>query len=300
MNESAPKKPETKSPLLAFDGDCRLCVGSIRGLEKWGLLGEMETCAATLVTGADREFLDRHRRAGEIVLLKNNRSEALTGAAAFRWILQQRYPGFLTRTLDFLPIYLVMTLGYRLIASWRRIVLPPLATPDPLFPEPGWVVAFRATLSAVFLLRAPVWVTLLHQKLGIGNGFDSLLPVGGEAPPFLFVTVLIVSNALLTRLLGFHRFNDLVAVQSFVLIMTLLGSGALLALASWITEVPLIVVCMIQVVVSAIMIQKYWTWLGLQDGKKGLTAQLTATLAVTLGGATLWTGTQPLLLNLGF
>ena len=68
MNESAPKKPETKSPLLAFDGDCRLCVGSILGLEKWGLLGEMETCAATLVTGADREFLDRHRRAGEILI----------------------------------------------------------------------------------------------------------------------------------------------------------------------------------------------------------------------------------------
>ena len=205
MNESASKKPETKSPLLAFDGDCRLCVGSIRGLEKWGLLGELETCAATLVTGTDREFLDRHRRAGEIVLLKNNRSEALTGAAAFRWILQRRFPGFLTRALDFLPIYLVMTLGYRLIASWRRIVLPPLATPDPLFPEPGWVVAFRATLSVVFLLLAPVWVTLLHQKLGIGNGFDSLLPVGGEAPPFLFVTALIVSNALLTRLLGFRR-----------------------------------------------------------------------------------------------
>lgn len=290
---------EKKSPLLAFDGDCRLCVGSIQGLEKWGLLGELETCAATLVTGKDRQLLDQHRRAGEIVLLKNDRSEALTGAAAFRWILQRRFPGFMTRTLDFLPVYWLMTFGYRVIASWRRIVLPPAMTPDPLFPEPGWVAAFRSALSLVFLILAPTWVTWLHQQFGIGNGFESLHPLRGEAPPFLLVTALMLGSALLSRTLGFRRIVDLIAVQSFVLVATLLASGVLLTLASWVTEVPLIVACMTQVALSAVMVQKYWIWLGLQDGKKGLTAQLTATLAVTLGGATLWTGYQPLIFNLG-
>jgi predicted DCC family thiol-disulfide oxidoreductase YuxK len=296
LSEAA--KSESTPPLLAFDGDCRICVGSIRGLERWGILGDLETMAATLVTGPDRQLLDQHRRAGEIVLLMNDRSQALTGAAAFRWILQRRYPGFLTKTLNWLPVYAVMTLVYRLVASWRRILLPPETTPDPLFPEPGWVATVRAMLSLLFLLAAPAWVSWLHQQSGLGNGFEFVSPVKGPAPSFLLVSVILLGNALFARVLGFRRLVDLVAVQSLVLIISLLGIGALLTAASLITEIPLIVVCMIQASVSAWMIQKYWIWLGLQDGKKGLTAQLITTLAVSLGGATLWTGYQPL--TIGF
>jgi len=297
LSEAEATPIETSPPLLAFDGDCRICVGSIRGLQKWGLLGDLETSAATLVTGEDRKVLDQHRRAGEIVLLLENRTQALTGAAAFRWILQRRFPGLLTRTLDGLPVFWIMTLGYRLVASWRRIVVPPPTAPDPLLPEPGWVKAFRGSISLIFILLAPSLVTAFHSWLGVGNGFESLNPLTGPAPSFLLIMVILTANALIHQLTGNHRFVDLIAVQSFVLVTSLLGSGMILAVPALLTEVPLIVVCMTHVTISAAWVQNYWRWLGVEEGKKGLTAQLTTTLAVTLGGATLWTGFQPLAFN---
>ena len=292
MNESAAKNPETSPPLLAFDGDCRLCVGSIRGLERTGILGNLETCAATLVKGEDRQVLDQHRRAGEIVLLLDNRKSALSGAAAFRWILQQRFPGFLSSTLNWLPIFWVMTLGYRLIASWRRILIPPPVTPDPLFPEPGWVGAFRGSVSILLLCGTVITISIFSTKLGIGNSdqwspADQLL----QYPGFLIGAVLIL-NTLLVTLLGYRRIIDLFATQTFTCFLGALASGTLLAIPAFVfkIQVPLIVVCLLYVVITSALMQNYWIWLGIGDEKKGLTAQFTTTLAVTLGGSTLWTG----------
>ena len=298
MSESPPKNPETSPPLLAFDGDCRLCVGSIRGLERTGILGNLETCAATLVTGEDRQVLDQHRRAGEIVLLLDNRKTALSGAAAFRWIFQQRFPGFLSSTLNWQPIFWAMTLVYRMIASWRRILIPPPITPDPLFPEPGWVGIFRGSVSVFLLFGTSIMISTFSAELNIGNSeqwtrSSNILQHSG----FLLGAFLGINTVLLT-LLGYQRILDLFATQTFTCFLGALTCGCLLAIPSYFfnVQIPLIVVCLLYVAITSAVIQTYWTWLGIGDEKKGLTAQLTTTLAVTLGGSTLWTGYLPELL----
>ena len=144
----------TRDPLLAYDGDCRMCIRSIRSMEVLGLLKGIETQPAALVTGDDRELLDSYRRSGEIVLLDAQRKNVLTGAAAFRWLLQRKLPRSLGALLDLAPLFCVMCIGYRFIAAWRRLISPPQTPPDPTFSEPDWVARYRIIGSVVLLALA--------------------------------------------------------------------------------------------------------------------------------------------------
>ena len=266
-----------------------MCVGSIRGLERMGILGDLETCAAALVKGKDRQVLDQHRRAGEIVLLVDHRQQALTGAAAFRWILQRRFPGALTAPLSWPPIFLLMTLGYRLVASSRRIWIPPQMEPDPLFAEPSWVSIYRSLSALVVIVITPLLISLTRSNIGLVAEPATVISLDSSMSILLMATILI-GNALFVTTLGIRRLVDLLAVQSWVFLVSSVLSSGLIWITALFMPVPLQVICMAQVILSAIWIQSYWVWLGFKDEKKGLTAQLTTTLAVALGGATLWTG----------
>ncbi|MGE4614528.1 MAG: DCC1-like thiol-disulfide oxidoreductase family protein [Planctomycetota bacterium] len=150
----------SRAPLLAYDGDCSMCIRSIRSLKLLGLLGGIDTQAATLVTGDDRALLDKHRRSGEIGLLDSQRADVLTGAAAFRWLLQRRLPRVLGAFLDLPPLFLVMCIGYRSVAAWRRLLSPPASAPDPTFPEPRWVARYRL-IGSIVLIALLYWLVPL-------------------------------------------------------------------------------------------------------------------------------------------
>ena len=150
----------TRDPLLAYDGDCRMCIRSIRSMEMLGLLKGIETQPAALVTGDDRELLDSYRRSGEIVLLDAQRKDVLTGAAAFRWLLQRRLPRGLGALLDLAPLFCVMCIGYRSVAAWRRLISPPVSAPDPTFPEPRWIARYRL-IGSLVLIGLLIWLVPL-------------------------------------------------------------------------------------------------------------------------------------------
>ena len=153
--------PDTSlDPLLAYDGDCRMCIRSIRSMEVLGLLKGIETQPAALVTGDDRELLDSYRRSGEIVLLDAQRKNVLTGAAAFRWLLQRRLPRGLGALLDLAPLFCVMCIGYRSVAAWRRLISPPVSAPDPTFPEPRWIARYRL-IGSLVLIGLLIWLVPL-------------------------------------------------------------------------------------------------------------------------------------------
>jgi len=137
-----------------------MCIRSIHTLELLGLLEGVKTQAAALVTGDDRQLLDTHRRSGEIVLLDAERQDVKTGASAFRWLLQRKLPRFVGALLDLAPIFLLMCIGYRFIASWRRLISPPRSAPDPTFPEPEWVARYRM-IGAIALIAATYWLVPL-------------------------------------------------------------------------------------------------------------------------------------------
>ena len=150
--------PDTSlDPLLAYDGDCRMCIRSIRSMEMLGLLKGIETQPAALVTGDDRELLDSYRRSGEMVLLDAQRKDVLTGAAAFRWLLQRRLPRGLGALLDLAPLFCVMCIGYRSVAAWRRLISPPVSAPDPTFPEPRWIARYRL-IGSLVLIGLLIWL----------------------------------------------------------------------------------------------------------------------------------------------
>jgi hypothetical protein len=287
LNDTAPTNSEgnSKLPLLAFDGDCRLCVGSIRSLEKMGLLGDLETCAATLVTGPDRIVLDQHRRAGEIVLLLKGRTEALSGAAAFRWILQQRYPGKLTQILNWLPVYIVMTLGYRFIASFRRIFIPPKVTPDPLFLEPGWVPIFRSIGFLIFLSMAAALLVNSYSWLRTTTSDTTVFSLSLFIEAFLLMGGIFIGNGVMLWALGFPRFIDHLAVQAWISAVVMILCSGILFISGMYFDISLFMACILYVIISMGLIRSYWTWLGFQDGKKGRIAIITTTIAVAYSGS---------------
>ncbi|HCW45409.1 MAG TPA: hypothetical protein DGU45_08875 [Planctomycetes bacterium] len=287
MNDTAPANSEGNSnlPLLAFDGDCRLCVGSIRSLEKMGLLGDLETCAATLVTGADRVVLDQHRRAGEIVLLLNGRTEAISGASAFRWILQKRFPGKLSQILNWLPVFIVMTLGYRFIASFRRIFIPPKVTPDPLFLEPSWVPLFRGMGFLMFLSIAAALLVTSYSWLGPSTADAANFSVSLFRDSILLIGSIFICNGVLLWTLGFRRIIDHLAVQSWICAIGMIFCSVILLIPAKLFDIPLFMACLLYALISIWLVQSYWTWLGFQNGKKGQIAKITTTFAVAYSGS---------------
>lgn len=192
---------DSRAPLLAYDGDCSMCIRSIRSLKLLGLLGGIDTQAAALVTGDDRALLDNHRRSGEIVLLDSQRADVLTGAAAFRWLLQRRLPRVLGASLDLPPLFLVMCIGYRSVAAWRRLLSPPASAPDPTFPEPRWVARYRL-IGSIVLIALLYWLVplILGEPVpsdpSIQNTVDKL-PLLKDA-----AILLLVGTALLLGLIS--------------------------------------------------------------------------------------------------
>ena len=230
----------SRAPLLAYDGDCSMCIRSIRSLELLGLLGGIDTQAAALVTGDDRGLLDRHRRSGEIVLLDSQRADVLTGAAAFRWLLQRRLPRVLGASLDLPPLFLVMCIGYRSVAAWRRLLSPPASAPDPTFPEPRWVARYRL-IGSIVLIALLTWLVPLilgepvpsypsiqdHVFNWIaGTGDRTRLPLLRDA-----ATLLLVGTAILLGLIS-HPGRAVDTLASLVGAI-FVSSVALTLLAYW-------------------------------------------------------------------
>ncbi len=219
----------SRDTLLAYDGDCRMCTGSIRSMQLLGLLEGIATQPAALVTGTDRELLDSYRRSGEIVLLDAQRQNVLTGAAAFRWLLQRRLPRLLGTPLDFAPLFGLMCIGYRFIAAWRRLISPPQTPPDPTFSEPDWVARYRI-IGSVVLLALALW--LLSMVVGIPSpdpDHSAGLVIGGGL-------LLLVSSALIPMLARAGRKVDTVAtlvgaivISTFMLAMLVLLKNIFLA-----------------------------------------------------------------------
>ncbi|MEC9475957.1 MAG: DCC1-like thiol-disulfide oxidoreductase family protein [Planctomycetota bacterium] len=180
-----------RKPLLAYDGDCRMCIRSIHSLELLGLLEGVNTEAAALVTGDDRQLLDTHRRSGEIVLLDAERQDVKTGAAAFRWLLQRKLPRFVGALLDLAPIFLLMCIGYRFIASWRRLISPPLSAPDPTFPEPEWVARYRM-IGAIALIAAIYWLVplIMGSPPPLNDELDRALTIAAASMVAISVVVI--------------------------------------------------------------------------------------------------------------
>lgn len=220
----------SRDPLLAYDGDCRMCIRSIRSMERMGLLRGIDTQAAALVSGDDRILLDRHRRSGEIVLLDSHRTDVLTGAAAFRWLLQRRLPRALGGLLDLAPLFLVMCIGYRFVAAWRRLLSPPASAPDPTFPEPRWVARYRC-IGSIVLIALLTWLVPLilgepaPSDPGIQNTVDKL-------PLLMDVAILLlVATAFLIGLIS-HPGRAVDTLASLVGAI-FVSSVALTLLALW-------------------------------------------------------------------
>jgi len=207
-----------------------MCIRSIRSLELLGLLGGIDTQAAALVTGDDRGLLDRHRRSGEIVLLDSQRADVLTGAAAFRWLLQRRLPRVLGASLDLPPLFLVMCIGYRSVAAWRRLLSPPASAPDPTFPEPRWVARYRL-IGSIVLIALLTWLVplILGEPVpsdpSIQNTVDKL-PLLKDA-----ATLLLVGTAILLGLIS-HPGRAVDTLASLVGAI-FVSSVALTLLAYW-------------------------------------------------------------------
>ena len=220
----------SRTPLLAYDGDCRMCIRSIRTMELLGLLGGIDTQAAALVSGDDRGLLDKHRRSGEIVLLDSQRADVLTGAAAFRWLLQRRLPRALGALLDLPPLFLVMCIGYRSVAAWRRLLSPPASAPDPTFPEPRWVARYRL-IGSIVLIALLYWLVPLilgdpvPSDPSIQNTVDKL-PLLKDA-----AILLLVSTAILLGLIS-HPGRAVDTLASLVGAI-FISSIALTLLAYW-------------------------------------------------------------------
>ncbi|MGE4620473.1 MAG: DCC1-like thiol-disulfide oxidoreductase family protein [Planctomycetota bacterium] len=175
MTETSPV--HCARPLLAYDGDCRMCIRGVHFLEVMGLLDdEIDQQPAQLITGQDRKLLDHHRRSGEIVLLDVQRQDVRTGAAAFRWLIQRKLPPSVGRMLDLAPIYLLLVIGYRTIASWRRIISPPSQSPDPTFAEPDWVDHFRLAGSLLFIGLLYGWIPLVLGPPDLSQPATDSLP----------------------------------------------------------------------------------------------------------------------------
>jgi hypothetical protein len=207
-----------------------MCIRSIRSLELLGLLGGIDTQAAALVTGDDRVLLDNHRRSGEIVLLDSQRADVLTGAAAFRWLLQRRLPRVLGASLDLPPLFLVMCIGYRSVAAWRRLLSPPASAPDPTFPEPRWVARYRL-IGSIVLIALLYWLVplILGEPVpsdpSIQNTVDKL-PLLKDA-----AILLLVSTAILMGLIS-HPGRAVDTLASLVGAV-FVSSVALTLLAYW-------------------------------------------------------------------
>ncbi len=248
-------------PLLAFDGDCRFCIGSIEWLRRWRLLDEIDTQAAATVTGPDMEMLQHYRRAGEIVLLQEDRQHALTGAAAMRWLIQRRWSSPLTRLLDLAPLYWLMVLGYRFVASWRRIWLPPRQAPDPILLEPSWVPWFRVVGSIVCLV-----ISLELMKYAtMRNWQDAALIDHLIGRVALFTLAALLLQNIVLRAVGYRRLLDVMAVQSWGLFVSMLWTAPVLWFHLEVQPLPDLGVIIFYIVTTALYLRSYIPWLAVHE-----------------------------------
>jgi predicted DCC family thiol-disulfide oxidoreductase YuxK len=248
-------------PLLAFDGDCRLCIGSIEWLRRLGLLEQIDTRAAATITGTDGEMIQRHRRAGEIVLLQEDRQHALTGAAAMRWLIQRRWSSPMTRLLDLAPVYCLMVVGYRFIASWRRIWLPPGQAPDPILLEPNWVRWFRVAGSILFIA-----LSLELVKYATMNSWQDTALVDhliNWVASFTIVALLL--QCVVLRAVGYRRLLDVMAVQSWAVFVSMLWTAPVLWFHLEVQELPDLGVIVFYVVTTALYMRSYLPWLAIHE-----------------------------------
>jgi predicted DCC family thiol-disulfide oxidoreductase YuxK len=154
-----------KNHTLLFDAECPMCRAISRGLVKSELTSEDGTVSYQEFAETACPILDRQRAADEIALINEDTGEVSYGVESLFTLLAASYP-FLRPLLTFRPFIWIMSKLYRLIASNRRVIVPPDRA-SPFSIQPTFRLGYRLAYMALCWLIAasilPAYSNLLAE-----------------------------------------------------------------------------------------------------------------------------------------
>jgi hypothetical protein len=163
-------RPEVSSKILVFDGDCPVCVSTVEGLERAGLVPAERRRAYQAFEGDVSVRLWDAGIRNEIAVLDESSGVIVSGVPGLLSILGDSWIGPLARLLSFAPLAALLSVAYRHIAYNRRIIASNPPGPIACACDPDFHLGYR--LGFLFIVGA--LASLGAYALGL------TVPVHGE------------------------------------------------------------------------------------------------------------------------
>jgi predicted DCC family thiol-disulfide oxidoreductase YuxK len=117
---------KTSELLLAYDGDCPMCLATVALLLRLGLVRPEQTRSNHELAGTDLEAAQRAGLRNQLVVVDLATRQTRSGSDALLWIIGNNTGRhFLVRLLGLPGIRQLLRIGYETISYNRRVVSPP-------------------------------------------------------------------------------------------------------------------------------------------------------------------------------
>jgi predicted DCC family thiol-disulfide oxidoreductase YuxK len=216
--------------ILAYDGDCPMCIGSVGVLLKFGLVRPEQTQSNHDLAPADQALAEAAGIRNQLIVLDPDSREWRGGADGLLWIIGDNFgnPGWV-RMLRLPGVRQLVRFCYEAVSYNRRIISPPRHRIR-CDCEPQATFARRMTLVGPLALIGLLPTMLCGAAVFAGGGLGS--PLLGAAVLLAAVSGwLVVGAAAIVALGGEQRIDYL----AHLVVMAFAGSLALIpaGLVGW-------------------------------------------------------------------
>lgn len=224
---------QTSELLLAYDGDCPMCLATIGMLLRAGLVREEQTRSNHDLDPADAEAAQQAGIRNQLVVIDLATRETRVGSDALLWIIGAGpRGGLLVRLLGLPGLRQLLRIGYQAVSYNRRVISPPRhqVVCDC---EPEVTLARRLTLVVPLLL-----ITMLIVA-GLGAAAFVAWGLGDAVTGALFALIAGGAGWLVMALAGLVLLREMQRVDYIAHLVVTMFAGALVLLPAGILTLVL-------------------------------------------------------------
>jgi predicted DCC family thiol-disulfide oxidoreductase YuxK len=215
---------KTSELLLAYDGDCPMCLATIRMLLRLGLVRAEQTSANYDLEAADLEAAQQAGIRNQLVVIDQATRETRSGSDALLWMIgdNPRYR-LLARLLGLPGLRQLLSYAYKTISYNRRVISPPRHQ-IVCDCEPEVTVARRLTLIVPLLLATTLLVA------GFGAAAFVGWRLGDAATGAVFTLIAFGTGWVLLVAAGFVLLREMQRIDYLAHLVVTMFAGAIVLL----------------------------------------------------------------------
>ena len=227
--------------ILVYDGDCSICVGATRTLNRLGLVPR-ENCRP--FESLEPPWSDRLLDAGinnEMAAVDLKTEEIRSGLDAILWMLLDSWASPLSRMLSWPGVHGLARRAYHIVSYNRRIIVPAKPRPIPCACDPAFHLGYRLAFIVLGLISSTFLTLLLGARLAALESWPlaEVEPWTGAlhmtAIAGLGWALLILASPTLGKVRGFDYVGHLVVTMNVGLAITFpVSLISLLSTAFWV------------------------------------------------------------------